>query len=199
MMTLKACHCCGLIHELPLLKHGQSAICSRCRSVLGRSVSGSVSTARTAALAVAAFVMYWPAVLLPILEIERLGHRSASSILTGTVELFRHGSWFIGSVVLIFSVVFPVTKLVLLIELSFLRWLHQRHKATTYRLVEHVGRWSMMDVLLIALLVMLVKMGTVIEFHFGPAVIAFVLCVVLSMLASLCFDPHAIWDDEVTS
>ncbi len=195
-LSLKACHCCGLIQELPAFANGQSAICSRCHSSLASGVSGSVSNARTAALAVAAFVMYWPAVLLPILEIERLGHRSASSVLTGTMELFRHGSWFVGCVVLIFSVVFPLTKLVLLIELSLLRWLHRRHKAATYRLVEHVGRWSMMDVLLLALLVMLVKMGNVIEFHFGPAVIAFVLCVVLSMSASLCFDPHAIWDDE---
>jgi paraquat-inducible protein A len=59
-----------------------------------------------------------------------------------------------------------------------------------------MGRWSMMDVLLLAFLVMLVKLGSLVEFHFGPAVVAFVMCVGLSMLASLCFDPHAIWDEE---
>ena len=159
---------------------------------------GKRAAARTAALAVAAFVVFWPAILLPIVEIERLGHRHASSLLFGSLDLLRHGSWFVGLVVFIFSIVFPVTKIVLLLELSLLNLLHRRHKTFTYRLMEHVGRWSMMDVLLLAFLVMLVKLGSLVEFHFGPAVIAFVACVVLSMSASLCFDPHVIWEEEST-
>ena len=147
------------------------------------------------ALALAALILFWPAVLLPIIEVERLGHRHASSLLFGTLEMLRQGSWFVGSIVLVFSIVFPLAKLVLLLELCLLGVLHRRHKATTYRLVESMGRWSMMDVLLLAFLVMLVKLGSLVEFHFGPAVVAFVLCVVLSMLASLCFDPHTIWED----
>ena len=91
---------------------------------------------------------------------------------------------------------FPITKLCLLIELSFLGLLHRKHKATTYRLMEHAGKWSMMDVMLLAFLVMLVKLGNLVEFHFGPAVIAFIACVAMSMVASLTFDPHAIWEDE---
>lgn len=195
-MKFQACHCCGLIHELPELAGEQSAVCTRCQSVFGDERQGQRAAARTAALAVAAFVLFWPAVLLPIVEIERLGHRHASSLLIGTLDLFRHGSWFVGLVVLVFSIVFPVTKLVLLLELSLLKLLHRRHKASTYRLMEHVGRWSMMDVLLLAFFVMLVKLGSLVEFHFGPAVVAFVACVVLSMSASLCFNPHAIWDEE---
>ncbi|MFM9964098.1 MAG: paraquat-inducible protein A [Planctomycetaceae bacterium] len=196
-MKLQACHCCGLIHELPELAAEQSAVCTRCQSVFGDGRQGQRAAARTAALAVAAFVLYWPAVLLPIVEIERLGHRHASSLLIGTLDLFRHGSWFVGVVVLVFSIVFPVTKLVLLLELSLLKLLHRRHKASTYRLMEHVGRWSMMDVLLLAFFVMLVKLGSLVEFHLGPAVVAFVACVVLSMSASLCFNPHAIWEEEL--
>jgi paraquat-inducible protein A len=198
-MKLQACHCCGLIHELPELAAGQSAVCTRCQTKFGDGRQGRRAAARTAALAVAAFVLFWPAVLLPIVEIERLGHRHAASLLIGTLDLLRQGSWFVGTVVLVFSIVFPVTKLVLLLELCLLRLLHRRHKASTYRLMEHVGRWSMMDVLLLAFLVMLVKLGSLVEFHFGPAVIAFVACVVLSMSASICFDPHAIWDEEITT
>lgn len=195
-MKLQACHCCGLIHEVPDVSSEQSAICTRCQTVFGDELQGRRAAGRTAALAVAAFVLYWPAVLLPIVEVERLGHRHASSLLIGTLDLFRHGSWFVGIVVLVFSIVFPVTKLVLLLELSLLKLLHRRHKAWAYRLTEQLGRWSMMDVLLLAFLVMLVKLGSLVEFHFGPAVIAFVACVVLSMSASLFFDPHAIWEDE---
>ena len=137
---------------------------------------------------------FWPAVLLPILKIEQLGLQNESSLLGGTLELLRHGNWFVGGVVLLFSIVFPLTKIVLLLELSLLEVLHERHKATTLRWMEHLGKWSMMDVMLLAFLVMLVKLGDMVEFHFGPAIFAFVFCVAMSMIASLTFDPHAIWE-----
>ena len=144
----------------------------------------------------AAFVLFWPAVLLPILEVEKLGQSQKSSILGGTIELLHHGSWFVGGIVFLFSIVFPLTKIVLLLELSLLEILHRKQKAWTLRLMEHLGKWSMMDVMLLAFLVMLVKLGDLVEFHFGPAVIAFVLCVAMSMIASLLFDPHAIWEEN---
>ncbi len=144
----------------------------------------------------AAFVLFWPAVLLPILKVEKLGQQQTSSILGGTIDLLQHGSWFVGSIVLVFSIVFPLTKIVLLLELSLLEILHRRHKARTLRLMEHLGKWSMMDVMLLAFLVMLVKLGSLVEFHLGPAVVAFVLCVTMSMVASLTFDPHVIWENE---
>lgn len=178
------------------LNAGQVGICTRCQSVIHRAGSASLVATRTAALALAAFILYWPAILLPILEIERMGHRNASSLLLGTIDLFHHGSWFVGLIVLLFSIVFPLVKLVMLLELSLFSLLHRRHKALTYRLMEHAGRWSMMDVLLLAFLVMLIKLGSLVTFHFGPAIIAFVLCVALSMAASICFDPHSIWEDE---
>ena len=142
-----------------------------------------------------ALILFFPAVLLPILEVEKLGHRHSTSLLWGTIELLLDGSWFVGGVVLIFSIILPATKILLLLELSFLNLLHRRHKALTYRLMELVGKWSMMDVMLLAFLVMLVKLGNLVEFHFGPAVVAFVLCVAASMVASMLFDPRLIWED----
>jgi paraquat-inducible protein A len=174
MPHLKACHCCGMIHAIPEVHSGDVA----------------------AAAALGAFFLFWPAILLPILQVEKLGHRSASSVLTGIIELFSHGSWFVGAIVLIFSIVFPLAKIVMLLELSLLRLSHRRFRSLTYRIMEHAGKWSMMDVMLLAFLVMLVKLGSLVEFHFGPAVIAFVLCVALSMVASMSFDPHAIWNDD---
>lgn len=196
MSSLKACHCCGLIHELPPLAAGQKACCTRCDSTIFKAGWNERSAGRTAAAALAAFFLYWPAVLLPILQVERLGHRSSSSVLSGTIELISHGSWFVGGVVLLFSIVFPLAKIVLLLELSLLRLLHRRFRSWTYRIMEYAGKWSMMDVMLLAFLVMLVKLGSLVEFHFGPAVVAFILCVSLSMVASMSFDPHAIWNDD---
>ena len=196
MNTYKACHCCGLIHRLPPLAAGQTAECVRCRTLIRSAAKPGANASRTAAAALGAFVLFWPAILLPILEIERLGHHSESSILVGIGDLFRHGSWFVGSVVLVFSIIFPLVKILFLLELSFLRILHRRYKALTYRIMEHAGKWSMMDVLLLAFMVMLVKLGDLVTFHFGYGVVAFTLCVAMSLIASVSFDPHAIWEKE---
>lgn len=193
-MQLKACHCCGQIHRLPVLAANQSAVCTRCGAGIASRPGQSAS--RTAAAAAAAFVLYWPAILLPILRIEKFGQHYQSSLLMGTIELLREGSWFVGVVVMLFSIIFPLVKILLLLELSLLGLLHRQHKARTYRVMEFAGKWSMMDVMLLAFMVMLVKLGTMVEFHFGPAVWAFVLCVAMSMLASICFDPHTIWDEQ---
>ncbi len=196
MNTYKACHCCGLIHRLPPLAAGQSAECVRCQTLIRSTARPRANATRSAAAALGALVLFWPAILLPILEIDRLGHHSESSILEGIGELFHHGSWFVGSVVLVFSIVFPLAKILFLLELNFLRILHQRYKALTYRIMEQAGKWSMMDVLLLAFMVMLVKLGNLVTFHFGYGVVAFTLCVAMSLIASMSFDPHAIWEKE---
>jgi paraquat-inducible protein A len=175
---------------------GQRYYCTRCGSGFEKQGHSYKSANRTAAAAMAAFILYWPAVFLPILEVERLGYSSTSSIVSGTMEMLQHGHWFVGGIVFLFSVLFPIVKILLLLELSFFEMLHRHHKAMTLRLMELLGKWSMMDVMLLAFLVMLVKLGDFVEFHFGPAVIAFVLCVLMSMIASLSFDPHAIWENE---
>ena len=193
---LRACHCCGLVQKIPETGPEDELLCSRCGTRFSKPGSLVHSASRTSAAALGAFVLFWPAVLLPILRIEQLGLAHQSSILSGTLELFQHGSWLVGGVVFVFSIVFPLTKIVLLLELSFLELLHKRHKAFTLRLMEQLGRWSMMDVMLLAFLVMLVKLGDMVEFHFGPAIVAFILCVTMSMIASLSFDPHAIWEQD---
>jgi paraquat-inducible protein A len=171
----------------------------RCSSTIHVLNQHQVASSRTAAAAVGALLLYWPAILLPILEVERLGHREHSSVLAGTIELLSAGSWFVGTVVLLFSLIFPLVKILLLLELSWLGLFRRHHRATTYRIIEHAGKWSMMDVMLLTFMVMLVKLGDLVQFRFGPGVVAFVLCVAMSMLASISFDPHAIWEDQSQS
>jgi len=178
------------------MQSDQSAVCTRCRSPLTRRGTARQAANRTAAAAMGAFILFWPAILLPILKIERLGMSNQSSVLGGILDLLHHGNWFVGSVLLLFSIVFPLAKIVLLLELSCLQLLGQRHKALTLRLMEELGKWSMLDVMLLALLVMLVKLGSFVEFHLGPAVFAFIGCVTMSMIASLCFNPHSIWEEN---
>lgn len=194
---LKACHCCGQVQKLPEIEPtSQRLLCYYCETPFQPQIASKKSASRTAAAAFGAFCLFWPAILMPILEVEQLGNRSRSSILSGIIELFQHGNYFVGGVVFVFSILFPLTKMVVLLELSCLQLLNRQHKAIMLRLMEQLGKWSMMDVMLLAFLVMLVKLGDLVEFHFGPAVIAFVGCVSMSMLASICFNPHAIWDAQ---
>lgn len=197
---LRACHCCGLVHEVQPLERNQEAVCVRCRSRLdsGRR-SGRQSSARCFAAALGGLILYFPAILLPILEIEKMGHHHATSLLGGTIDLIWQGSLFVGVIVLVFSIILPLIKLLALLELSYIGLTHCQHQAWTYRVVEWAGRWSMMDVLLLALLVTLVKLGDLVSFRLGPAVLAFVMCVLMSMIASVMFDPHAIWEQESTN
>lgn len=157
--------------------------------------SGAQSASRCLAASIGALALYFPAILLPILKIEKLGHHHEASLLGGTMDLLQHGSLFVGIVVLVFSIALPLVKILALIELSWLSLTRRAHRAWTYRVVEWAGRWSMMDVLLLALMVALVKLGELIQFSFGPAVVAFVMCVVMSLIASATFDPHAIWEE----
>jgi paraquat-inducible protein A len=196
-MRLRACHCCGLVHEVRELAGDEQAQCVRCLSTIDSGTrSGTQSSARCFAAALGGLIMYFPAIFLPILDIEKLGHHHTTSLLGGTLDLLWHGSWFVGLIVLLFSIVLPLLKLLALLELSYIGITQRKHRAWTYRVVEWTGRWSMMDVLLLALLVTLVKLGELVSFHLGPAVVAFVMCVVMSLIASIMFDPHAIWEES---
>src|SRR4029079_2975655 len=195
-LPLKACRHCGAIQHLPPARDAMQAICYRCQAPLQSEASSRNSRQRTLAAALAALFLYIPAVTLPLLRIRQLGHDHSSSILSGSWQLLTGGAWFVGSVVLIFSVVLPALKIGLLLDLCLVRGIPQRYRAATYRLMERLGRWSMMDVLLVALLVMFVKLGNLVEFQVGPAVWAFALCVAMTMVAAMSFDPNSIWDES---
>lgn len=195
-MNLKACHCCGKVHRLPDGNQNCTGYaCTRCGAAISDPLHAKRSSERAAAAACAALLLFPAAIFLPILEIEKLGHRYNSSILGGISELYTQGSWFIATIIFLFSIVLPCFKLLTLLELCWLRWLEHHHRAWAYRMIEFSGRWSMLDVMLLAFLVMLVKLSGLVEFQVGPAVFAFTGCVAMNMIASMAFDPHSIWGD----
>ena len=138
-----------------------------------------------ASAALAALLIYPLAISLPIMRIERFGHQHDASIWTGSVELLSEGEVFVGIVVLVCSIVIPLFKLVglLMITRPASRLSHH-HRAFTYRVIEWTGRWGMLDVLLIALLVAWIKVGDLVQVSVGPAALAFTLCVLLSLVAT---------------
>ena len=194
--ALRACPTCGLVHRVPVVARGCDAACTRCDSVIRHGVHPR-ALSRTGAFATAALALYPLALFLPVMTLERLGHESVTSVWGGMVKLLAEGHLGVGIAVLAFSVVAPVAKLVALAVLCLGgRVVGREHRAATYHFVEFVGRWGMVDVLLVALLVAAVKLGDLVEVTPGPGVIAFGAVVVLSMLASMSFDPHAIWEDD---
>lgn len=195
MSYLKSCHCCGLIQQAPT---GVGALCARCETALESWLGRLTGNRLSAAFALAALVLYLPAVTLPFLRIEQLGQAHESSLLVGVRTLFTEGQILVGIIVLVFSIILPLLKLSALLFLSQRRWqLAERHQALTYRVVEQLGRWGMLDVLLVAVMVAFIKLGGLVHFQAGPGIIAFTLFVLVSLLASATFDPHVLWDDGV--
>lgn len=194
--VIRCCPCCGLAQWSPVLSPGQRARCARCRTVIHAPTDRLRSGSRTAAIALAALILYPFAVTMPIMRLAQLGRTNESSILDGTATLLSEGHFWVGLIVLLCSVIMPLAKLAGLLALSTGRAVtSDRHRAWTYRFVEWTGRWGMLDVLAVAVLVSAVKLGSNIELSAGPGALAFASVVILSLLATASFDPHALWDD----
>jgi paraquat-inducible protein A len=161
---------------------------------------------RAGAFALAALALYPPAMLLPVLEVEKMGHSRSATIWSGVVELLTHGQVLVGIVVLVCSIVIPLGKIGGIIWLSRIlrgRWNQALHvevsrkgRSRVLRVIEWLGRWGMVDVLLVAILIAAVKLGSIVQIHPGPGIAAFAGVVILSMLASAFFDPEAIWESH---
>jgi paraquat-inducible protein A len=189
-----SCHVCNLVSRRE--RAPVSAHCPRCGASLHFRKPGSVS--RCWALLIAAYILYIPANLLTIMETGSLFSYRKDTIVSGVVELWRSGSWVIAVIVFIASVTIPLLKLISLTLLLVSvqrrsRW-RPRQRTRLYRLLELVGRWSMLDIYVVTLLAALVQLGSLATVKAGPGALAFGAVVVLTMFASMQFDPRLIWD-----
>jgi paraquat-inducible protein A len=189
------CPTCGLTLQVHPLSRGQRAECPRCGSNVSEGPHGSLHL--TAAFALAALILYVPANLYPILRMHMYGAYSESTVWDGVVSLAQHNQWLVAVIVLMASLVIPVLKLLGLLYLVLSTWLgfggRMRERTRVYRLIDVIGPWSMLDVFLLAVLVALVKLGSIATVMPGPGLVAFSLVVVLNMLATQSFDPKMIW------
>jgi paraquat-inducible protein A len=159
--------------------------------------------ARTWALVLTAIILTLPANLLPIMEVEYFGVPDRSTIMDGILYFFREGSYGIGLIILTASVLVPLFKilgLILILISIHLRWPgYRRHKAIMLRFIEFIGRWSMLDIFVIALLCALVQFGFISTISAAPAVFYFTGVVICTMFAALSFDARLLWDAHTTS
>lgn len=193
---LLPCRHCGTVWQ----DAQQDAPCGVCSAPLHQRKIDSLS--RTWAFLIAACIMYIPANLMPVMTTTTLFDEQRDTIMSGIIYFWVSGSWELAIVVFVASFMVPLFKLAALIILSVSARRHsswQRlQRAKLYRVVEVIGRWSMLDVFVVTLLTGLVQMEGFARITAGVGVAAFGSVVVLTMLASLSFDPRLIWDEAVT-
>ena len=193
---LISCHSCHLLCERG--KGSWDRLCPRCGASLHDRKPNSI--ARTWALVLAAFIFYIPANVLPITVVISLGKAQSDTIMSGVIYFLHTGMWPIALVIFLASVFIPLLKLLVLIFLliSVQRessW-RQQDRTRLYRIVEVIGRWSMVDIFVVTILVALVHLGGLATIHAGPGAIFFGAVVVITIIAAMGFDPRLIWDTE---
>ena len=187
---------CDECHKLEYLREGEEQHCGRCGARLHARRPNSI--ARTWALLITAAILYIPANLLPMMTTASLLGSQEDTIMSGVIFLWRSGSWPLAAVVFFASVMVPLLKIIALVYLAASAQRRSRRqplqRTRLYRLVEFVGRWSMLDIYVITLLVALVQFQGLATIQAGPAAVAFGAVVVLTMFAAMSFDPRLIWD-----
>jgi len=191
---LLSCHVCGQLARASVREH--AAICPRCAAPLHLRKPDSIS--RTWALLIAAMILYVPANLLPMMKTSSLFGTQSDTIMSGVVYFWTSGSWYLALIIFFASIMVPLLKMIALVVLLVSvqrrsRW-QRAQRARLYRLVEFVGRWSMLDIYVVAVIVALVQLKALATIDAGPGAIAFGAVVVLTMFAAMTFDPRLIWD-----
>lgn len=192
---IEACGTCHLVQRVPALDRRQRARCSRCGRALTPHSAGDRRNPWAAAIAASALILFPLAVALPVFELESFGARRETSILGGVAALFAEGSLLAAAAVLVCSVVAPPLKLIgILLLVRPPEVLSNRALANLLRAIEWSGRWGMLDVVLVALLVAGLKLGDLVRVTVGPGTFAFTLVVVASLAAAALLDPRPLWE-----
>lgn len=190
---LVGCRCCGRVWP-----EGE-ARCRRCGTRLvppdRRSLQG------VWAWLIAGLIAYVPANLLPMLSTQTfmgLQGNTEATILRGVIELAKYGNYGVAAVVFVASIVVPVTKFIVIAWLALVAGRRAseadaHRRLVAFEVVEFIGRWSMIDVFVVAILSALVQLGLIASIHPGPAAVCFALSVAFTMLSAQSFDPRLIW------
>lgn len=189
---LIACRRCGQVHD----RH--AAECTRCHATLHSRAPDSLQ--KVWAWLVAGMILFVPANVYPMLITNTLVENSESTIIGGVVELVEYESYGIAAVVFVASIIIPLGKFFVIgyLAISVQRQskLNMHQRLHLFEAVEFIGRWSMIDVFVVAILSALVQLDTVASINPGIAAFSFALSVVFTMLSAQCFDPRLIWDAD---
>ncbi|HEX6010561.1 MAG TPA: paraquat-inducible protein A [Geminicoccaceae bacterium] len=176
--------------------HAHGPDCPRCGTAIHRRKPDSLN--RTWALLLTAAILYIPANILPVLTVISFGRGAPSTIVGGVIELGHAGMLPVALLVFFASILVPVLKLLalalLLVSIHQGWTTHRRDRTRLYRIIEGIGRWSMVDVFMTGILAALVALGNLATITAGAGAIAFCAVVIVTIFASMSFDPRLMWD-----
>ncbi|MFT5711711.1 MAG: paraquat-inducible protein A [Glaciecola sp.] len=184
---------CLVCHQLAPIA---STHCKRCNTALSSRIINSVQISLS--LLVTAVLLYIPANIYPIMSTELLGDTTESTIIGGIILFLEHESYFIAAVILIVSVILPIAKMFALAWLCYSAnradKIKQYDLTQLYRVTEFIGKWSMVDVFVVAILVALLQLGEIMSIKAGFAASAFAGVVIMTMVSAHKFDTRFLWD-----
>ena len=199
-VSMTGCHTCNQVVKISPHHHHQKLLCPRCGARLHPRIHHSLII--TWMLVGLAFAFYIPANVLPMTRVIGLGQVQDDTIMSGVIYFIQSGSWYIGMVIFIASVFVPMLKLGLLMYLLISvkrksQW-RPHERTRIYRITELIGRWSMVDIYVVTILVALVNLGVLADIDAGPAALYFAAVVVTTIFAANSFDSRLIWDNIET-
>ena len=171
-------------------------VCPHCEAKMHQRKPNSIS--RTWALVITAFILYIPANILPVMTVISMGEGEPDTILSGIHALMESGMWPLAILIFFASITVPMLKLIgltfLLISIRMKSKWRPKERTKLYRVIEAVGRWSMVDIFMVSILIALVKLGSLATIEPGAGATFFAGVVVITMFAAMSFDPRIIWD-----
>ena len=194
--NIALCHVCHELVHLPSERENRYALCPRCGEEVHMRIPKSMQ--HTWALVLASIIFYVPANLLPMMHVHTFAGTQSDTIMSGVLYFLETGSYLIAAVIFIASIVVPITKLLILIYLLISvrnnKPVHQKKRKKLYVLTEIIGKWSMVDVYVVAIMIALVHFGGLSQIEAGEGANFFLLVVIVTMVAAMRFDPRLIWD-----
>ena len=193
-MVLISCKNCQKMYEK---ENYNDFVCTRCNHVVQKRIKNSLQV--SLALIICATLLYIPAMVYPMMEVTRLGVKIESTILEGVISFLDMESYFIAIVIFTASVVIPLIKLVgllfIFISLKINVKMQNNKKILIFKFVEAIGKWSMIDIYVVALLASIVQLDELFNIKGGIAATSFALMVILTMIAANRYDTRIIWDE----
>jgi paraquat-inducible protein A len=194
--SLIHCHLCGQLSRVGKAPKSSTQTCPHCDATLHERKPNSIT--RTWALVIAAIILYIPANILPVMTVISMGHGEPDTILSGIHALRESGMWPLALLIFFASITVPMLKLLglifLLVSVQIKSSWRPKERTKLYRIIEAVGRWSMVDIFMVSILVALVKLGSLATIEPGAGATFFAGVVVITMFAAMSFDPRLIWD-----